>query len=103
MGFLFELLFELIFDGVLSAAKNEKVSMWIRVPLIVIIAAFIIGVIVAIAIFGVYVLSIREDNSQHAAGIGLLLLDALFVLSGTAKAVKHINKKRNAKKKRENI
>ena len=103
MGFFLEILFELIFEGTLSAAKNEKVSLWIRIPLIILITGITVGAMVAIAVFGIYVLNIRDDNSQLVAGVGLLALDAAFIISALSKIIKHIRKKIEAKKQRTDI
>lgn len=99
MGFLFDLLFGLVFEGTLSA-KKEKVGLGLRIPLILLIAVVTGGIITAVAIFGFYVLGIKEDSSQHAAGIGLLLLDTVFIVSGISKAVKHIRRMLDAKKRK---
>ena len=45
MDFLIEIVFELIFDGVIVISKSKKVPKYIRYPLIVIIILFCVAVI----------------------------------------------------------
>ena len=98
MGLFLEMLFRLIFEGTLSAKNKEKASLWFRIPLIILFTGLTVGAMVAIAVFGFYVLKIRDDNSQLVAGVGLLVLDAAFIISALSKMIKYVRKKIEAKK-----
>ncbi len=48
MDFIFELIFELLFEGAIDVSSNRKIGKWIRYPLILLIAlvfAFVTGII----------------------------------------------------------
>lgn len=103
MDFVFELLFELIFDSTIEIARNAKVSKWVRYPSIVLISLFILGIIVAVGYAGVYILIKHEDSAQLAAGFVLVVLDALLILSCVRKVFKQVKKHKPYKYKRDNL
>lgn len=92
MSFIFELLFELIFDSTIDIARNTKVPKWARFPAIMVISALVLGVAVAVGFAGVALIRDHEDSAQLAAGTLFLVLDAVYVISIVKNTVKQIKK-----------
>ena len=77
MDFIIELIFEILFDGLLETSKSNKVPKFIRYPLIVIILLFFVLVIGFI-----FIVSILAFKESIIAGILLIIID-LFLLVGS--------------------
>lgn len=72
LDFLFELVFEIIFEGSIEIGKNRKISKWIRYPLIILVTSFILGIILLLLYLGIKSLS---DNIF----VGLFLISFSFI------------------------
>ena len=73
MEFLIELLIELIIEGSIEISENEKVSKWIRYPLIVLIILVFTVIIFGILIIGIYYM-------KEKIYVALLLISISFIL-----------------------
>lgn len=74
MEFLVEILFDLLFEGGLLVSTNQKVSKWIRYPLIALIITFFLLVVFGLLFLGFW--SFKENVYFGLFLIGL----ALFML-----------------------
>ena len=81
MDFIIELIFEILFDGLLETSKSNRVPKFIRYPLIIIIAS---------------ILAFKENK---LAGLLLIIID-LFLIIGT---ISKFRKEYFTKKKNYNI
>lgn len=91
MDLLIEILFELIFEGSIELISNTKIPKWIRYPLIVLITLFFAIVIIGILLVGVFLL-----NENISAGLILIILGTILLVSGIKKFKKiHIERKNN--------
>lgn len=89
MDFIFELLFELIFEGALSVSSNKKVSKFIRYPLIAFMILFFLGVI-----GGIFVLGIFSLKKSVIGGIFVIFVSVMLFTMATVKFIKtYINVK----------
>lgn len=55
MDILLEIILELILEGGIEISSNQKVTKWIRYPIIFIIAIFVLIIIAGIFILGIYI------------------------------------------------
>ena len=83
MDFIFELLFELIFEGALSVSSDKKVPNFIRYPLIAFIILFFLGVIV-----GLFVLGIFSLKKSVIGGIFVIFVSVMLFTMATVKFIK---------------
>ena len=91
MDIIIEVLFELIFEGSIELISNTKIPKWIRYPLIVLITLFFAIVIIGILLVGVFLL-----NENISAGLILIILGTILLVSGIKKFKKiHIERKNN--------
>lgn len=91
MDFIFELLFELIFEGALSVSSDKKVPKFIRYPLTALIILFFVFVIVGLFALGVF--------SLKKSVIGGIFVIFVSVMLFTVATVKFIKKYINIKDK----
>lgn len=89
MEFIFEILFELIFEGSLEVSKNRKISKFIRYPLIALIIIFFLLVIGLIIFTGVLTLKSSLIGGLLFIAIGILM----FIMSIIKFRYTYINKK----------
>lgn len=90
MDLLIEFIFELIFDGSIELAKSQKISKWIRYPLIAILSFLILAIIflmgfIAVALFLSYL------AYSFLGGLVLFAIDILLIIS----LIKNIIKEKN--------
>lgn len=83
MDFIFELLFELIFEGALFASSDKKVPKFIRYPLTALIILFFVFVI-----GGIFVLGIFSLKKSVIGGIFVILVSVLLFVMATVKFIK---------------
>lgn len=93
MDFVFEIIFELVFEGSLEIAKSKKVSKWIRYPLIILISLFLIFIIGIIGFIGVSLIVSKENYSIYG-GIIVILFDIIVIIFGTKNIFKKIKSKK---------
>ena len=74
MELIFEFIIELLFEGVVEASQNKKISKFIRYPLIALIILFFTAFILLFVFMGV---SILKDN---IIGVILILLFTIVFL-----------------------
>ena len=101
MEFLLELIFELLFEGSMEAAKSRKVPRWIRYPLIVLLSLFILGVLGGVGVLGRCLLVRGKEAFDLPLGIVLLVLDAVMWFSAIRKARLQIQKKKKVSEETE--
>ena len=82
MDFIIELIFEILFDGLLEISKSNRVPKFIRYPLIIIILLFFILVIGFI-----FIASILAFKENKLAVLLLIIID-LFLIIGTISKLK---------------
>ena len=97
MEFLLELLFELILEGSLSAARSEKVPKGTRVLLIALISLFVVGVLGGVLALAVFLLLRQGGKLELALGVLLIVLDGVMILSAIKKT-RVLSKKRKEQK-----
>lgn len=90
MDMLIELVVDLLFDAGLEVTKNKKISKWIRYPLIVLIALFIIGVIGCLMCVGIVVI-LSKEKFQMLLGTLILLLSIVLLIC----IIKNIKKEKS--------
>lgn len=90
MDMLIELVVDLLFDAGLEVTKNKKISKWIRYPLIVLIALFIIGVIGCLMCVGI-VMILSKEKFQMLLGTLILLLSIVLLMC----IIKNIKKEKS--------
>ena len=83
MDFIFELLFELIFEGALSVSSDKKVPKFIRYPLIAFIILFFLCVIVGLFVLGVFSL-----KKSVIGGIFVIFVSILLFVMATVNFIK---------------
>ena len=101
MEFLFELLFGLLFEGSVEAAKSEKVPRWIRYPLIALLSLFVVGVLVGIVVLGVFLIVRGKEAFDLPLGIVLLVLGAVMWVSAVRKVRMQLRKRAEEISKKE--
>ena len=91
MDFIIELIFEILFDGLLEISKSNRVPKFIRYPLIIIILLIFILVIGFI-----FIASILAFKENKLAGLLLIIID-LFLIIGTISKFRkeYFTKKKN--------
>lgn len=80
MDIIFEFLFDLFVEGSFELANNKKLSLWIRIPFMIIMSLFILGIIGLIGFIGVYCLVKPDDTFSIIVGIILLLADIAIII-----------------------
>ena len=90
MDFLIELLFDLILEGSVEAAKSKKVPRWIRYPLICLLALLVVGMIGGVAALAIFLLVKRQGEYALPLGIVLLILDMVMLASAVRKVRKQL-------------
>lgn len=93
MDLIFEFIAELLLEGGLEIGTNKKISKWIRYPILIIILAFVGGIIALLFILGITLL---KTNILAAL---LLITVTLILLIGSIYKFKKILQE---KSKREN-
>ena len=76
MEFIFELVFELLFEGGMEVTSNRKVSKWIRYPLLAIFTLIFGGIIFLIVFMGVSSLENTIIGGLFIIGLGIFMLIA---------------------------
>ena len=74
MDFIFELIFDLLFEGSIEASKSEKVPKPIRYILIALISLFFLAVIGLIIFIGIDTLKDSKLSGIIVISMGVLLL-----------------------------
>ena len=92
MDFIFELIFELLFEGGMEVSKNRKISKWIRYPILGLIALFFIAIIGLILFMGISILKDNILGGVFIFGFGIFM----FVLC-ILKFKKFCNQEKNIK------
>lgn len=88
MEYLFEFLLDLILETGIEVSSNKKISKMIRYPLILLIVLFF-----ALVIFGLLFLGILILNKNIWAGIFIISVSAILLISAIIKFKKiYINK-----------
>lgn len=87
MDFLIEIILELIFEGTIEISSNQKVSKWIRYPLIYILILLVSLIIIGILILGMY---LSKEN---------IIISLILIISSIYLTIKVINKKQYLEKK----
>lgn len=90
MEILFEIIVELIFDGVIELSKNYKVPKYIRYPLIFLIGLLYIGVITIIFITGI----LAYQRINKICGILFIALGFILLVTSVIKFKKVYLEKR---------
>ena len=96
MDLLFEFLLELILEGSIEVSRSRKVSRWIRYPVIVLLFLFILGVLVGIAVVGVYMVVRHTEMYWIPLGIVLLVTDGMMWISAVHKVRRYLSRRREA-------
>lgn len=96
MDFLFELIFDLLFESALSATKCEKVPRSLRFTIGLLLTLIVLGLLGGVLALAVYLFVARRTVFNVALGVLLSVLDAVMVYSATKKARRQIRKRRNA-------
>ncbi len=81
METLLEIVMEIVMEGMLYTAGNKKVSLWIRIPLILVLMLFFGFIITGIFLTGIIL--VKEDEfftGMIMLGISFLMLGALIKL-----------------------
>jgi hypothetical protein len=76
MGFIFELIFEIILEGSIEGIKNGKIPMWIRIVCAIFVSTIFLFVI---GIIGILAIKIWNDY-YHIPSILFLILDLALVI-----------------------
>lgn len=84
MDILFEIVFDLLFEGSLEIASDKKISKWIRYPLIVLLIFLFTVVIVSLFVLGIYIF---EDSIVMSI---ILIVCSLLMLIGSIIKFKNI-------------
>ena len=94
MEFLLEFLLELIWEGSVEASRSSKVPRWIRILLIVLLSAFVSGVLIGVGVAGVYVIVTQKVAYSIPLGIVILVMDAVLWMSACFKVRKYLKQRR---------
>ena len=84
MDIVFELIFELFFEGSLEITKNKKISKWIRYPLMGIICLFFLLFLGLIFFLGI---SLYKENK---IGSFLIISIGVFMMIGSVVKLKNV-------------
>ena len=76
MDFIFELVFELLFEGGMEVTSNRKISKWVRYPLLALFALVFIGIIGLIIFMGISSLKNSIIGGIFIIGLGVFFLVA---------------------------
>lgn len=76
MDFIFELVFELLFEGGTEVTSNRKISKWIRYPLLGLFILIFMGIISLLIFFGVSFLKESVIGGIFIIAIGIILFVA---------------------------
>lgn len=76
MEFIFELVFELLFEGGMEVTSNRKISKWIRYPLLGLFILIFVGIISLIIFMGVVCLKNTVIGGMFIIGLGIFMLVA---------------------------
>lgn len=91
MDLLFEILFEIFFDGSVEIAKSKKVNKWIKYPIIVFLGLFILSIFALLGYIGILLL-ISDKTYSTYAGIILLIFEGFLIITGIWKLKKEIKR-----------
>lgn len=74
MEFVFELILEMFLEGGMEISKNEKISKWIRYPVLALVVLFFVTVLALIFLVGIMMFSTNIPVSLFLIGVGLIML-----------------------------
>lgn len=74
--FIGTLIMELLFEGAFSIIKNKKISLWIRIPILILLILLFSIVIFGIIALGIYFIKINLVVALLFITIGLIILVA---------------------------
>ena len=75
MDIVFEIIFDLLFEGSVEITKNKKISKWIRYPLLVVLSLFFVFIIGLL-----YYIGLKIGRESY-------LLSLFFVITASAMVV----------------
>ncbi len=75
MELLFEFLGEILFEGLGEIIKNKKISLWIRIPLFIIISLLYLGIMGLLLFIG-----IKALKNNFIMGILLIILGLILLV-----------------------
>ena len=75
MEFIFQFIFDLVFEGSKETAKNKNINPWIRIPCLILLFVVSITLFGGLAFFGIYMIINSTDNTSYLTGIVFLILD----------------------------
>ncbi len=73
MDILFEIIFDIIFEGSVELSQSKRVSKWIRIPLTVLLLLFVLAVIAFLFGFGIHILRESWPIALFFFAVSLLL------------------------------
>ena len=76
MDFIFEFVFELLFEGGMEVTSNRKISKWVRYPILAIFISIFIGIISLIIFWGISSLKNSTIGGIFIIGLGIFMLSA---------------------------
>lgn len=79
MEFVFELLGEIFFEGIIEIIKNQKISKWIRYPLFLLISAFYLAIFGIILIIWIKLFAKKEILGGVVVLFIVILLLILYI------------------------
>jgi hypothetical protein len=95
---LFEFLFDILLEGSVEAAKDKKLSPWIRIPCLVLVLIMTAAVIGGLAFLGIYMLTSHSDATDAGMGIFCLAVDLILILGAIREYKKYKNQSKTKKK-----
>lgn len=75
MDFLIELIGEILIEGVFFLATNQKISKWIRYPVLVLLILFY-----SIIIFGILFIGINNINVNFGLSLVLIIISVILLI-----------------------
>ncbi len=85
MEYIIEFILDLLVEGTIEILPNKKVSKWIRYPLGILVALFMLAVIVGVIVFGIVI-----SGKSLAAGLLMLAVGLVLLVGAIYKTVKII-------------
>ena len=99
MDFLIELVFTLLFEGSVEAAKSKNTPKPLRILLGVLLSLFLVGVLGGVIVLGVFLIVKRQESYWFPLGVLVLFVDAIMIISAALSLHKQLSGEKEGEEK----
>ena len=99
MDYLIELVFTLLFEGSVDAAKSQKTPKPVRILLGVLLSLFLVGVLGGVIVLGVFLIVKRQESYWLPLGLLVLFVDAIMIISAALSIHKQLSGEKEGEEK----